>query len=58
MLPPRIGWKESHYNMSMKDNIELIESVVAVFVVLVVSSIGINLLFKWWIWCLSLAGVM
>jgi len=23
MLPPRIGWKESHYNMSMKDNIDL-----------------------------------
>ena len=42
--------------MSMKDKIELIESVVAVFAVLVVSSIGINLLFKWWVWCLNLAG--
>jgi len=42
--------------MSMKDKIELIESVVAVFAVLVISSIGINLLFKWWVWCLNLAG--
>jgi hypothetical protein len=29
-----------------------------VFSVLLISSIGISLLFKWWIWCLSLAGVM